>query len=1043
MIRFVFLAALVASLALTTRLSTAGDAVDFNRDVRPILSDKCFKCHGFDDKIRQAGLRLDTREGQRATLESGAVAVIAGKSGQSELVQRINAADPEERMPPASTGKHLTDAEKKTLARWIDQGADYQPHWSFVPPARLAAPEVKHAVAVRNPIDRFVLAQLAQAGLAPSPPAERVTLIRRVTLDLTGLPATPAEVDAFLADNADGAYERLVDRLLKSPRYGEHMARYWLDAARYGDTHGLHLDNERSMWPYRDYVINAFNSNKRFDQFVVEQMAGDLLPGATLEQRVATGFNRCNVSTGEGGSIDDEVLVRYAVDRVETMSTVFLGLTLGCAVCHTHKFDPITQKEFYQLYAFFSGSADAAMDGNMLLPPPSLKVPSAEQSAQLAALDGQLAAAKKRLADELAKFDYKDPSPTPTSDVAANATGSASAAREHVWIDDDPPPGAQRQGDTPWKFVSKTEFAVHSGEKASTRTADGLSQHFFTGANPPLRIGGGDKLFAHVFIDPKNPPKAIMLQFNNGSWEHRCYWGEDVIPFGAEGGTKAANHFRAGQLPEAGKWVRLEVQAEKVGLNSGAEVNGWAFTQFGGTVYWDKAGVVTRTPQTNPSFESLAAWDAYQRSIGAGSLPDAVKAAVKTDPAKRNDGQKKEIREYFLSKVHPQAKAIFEPLDKEVRDLAQRRKAVDDAIPATLVMAELPKPRDTFILIRGQYDKKGEKVQAAVPAVLGSLAKDAPPNRLGLARWLVDPQHPLTARVTVNRIWQQFFGTGLVKTAEDFGAQGQWPSHPELLDWLARDFIDSGWDVKRFVKLMVMSGTYQQSSRVTPEHRERDPGNELLARGPRFRMDGEMVRDTALFTSGLLVEQIGGRSVKPYQPEGIWESVAFVGSNTQNFKQDKGAALYRRSLYTFWKRTAAHPAMLTFDAPSRESCTVRRARTNTPLQALVLMNDHQYVEASRFFAQRVMTEGGTTPEARLTLAFRLATARPPTPEELGVLVRVFWSHLADFTARPDTAQKLLAVGEAKSKPQMNAAELAAYAMTMNLILNLDETVTKE
>jgi hypothetical protein len=1032
---------LMVLVAAPWRNAAAGERLYFNRDVRPILSDKCFKCHGFDDKIRQAGLRLDTREGQTATLESGAIAVVAGKSGESELVRRINEADPDLRMPPASTGKHLTDAEKKILKQWIDEGAEFQPHWSFIPPQRPMAPAVKNTAAVRNPIDQFAIGRLEAAGLTPSPPADKVTLIRRVTLDLTGLPPTPAEVDAFLADNADGAYERLIDRLLKSPRYGEHMARYWLDAARYGDTHGLHLDNERSMWPYRDYVIDAFNANKRFDQFAIEQMAGDLLPNPTLEQRVATGFNRCNVTTSEGGSIDDEVLVRYAVDRVETMSTVFLGLTLGCAVCHSHKFDPVSQKEFYQLYAFFSGAADAAMDGNALLPPPILKVPSEEQTAQLAALDGQISQAKKRVQDELARLDYKDPEAT--TEVTSSATGSAPARRDHVWIDDDPPPGAQLQGDTPWKFVSKSEFAVHSGDKASTRTADGLSQHFFTGANPPLRIGGGDKLFAHVYIDPQKPPKAIMLQFNNGSWEHRCFWGEDVIPFGAGSGTKAPNHFRAGQLPEPGKWVRIEVRADKVGLNAGAEINGWAFTQFGGTVYWDKAGVATRTPQTDQKFESLAQWDAYERSIGAGSLPDAVKSAIKTDPAKRSDTQKKEILEHFLSKVHPKTKLVLEPLEKEVRELTARRKKLDDSIPATLVMAELPKPRDTFILERGQYDKKREKVEAAVPAVLGSLPKDAPHNRLGLANWLVDPNHPLTARVTVNRFWQQFFGTGLVKTAEDFGAQGQWPSHPELLDWLARDFIDSGWDVKRLVKRIVMSGTYQQSSRVTAEHLQRDPSNELLSRGPRFRMDGEIVRDAALFTSGLLVERIGGPSVKPYQPEGIWESVAFVGSNTQNFKQDKGAALYRRSMYTFWKRTAPHPAMLTFDAPSRESCTVRRARTNTPLQALVLMNDRQYVEASRFFAQRVMTEGGTTPQSRLTLAFRLATARVPSSDELAVLVRVFESHLGDFTARPEAAQKLLAVGEAKSSPAMNAPELAAYTMATNLILNLDETVTKE
>lgn len=1022
-------------LAFPVLLASAEEKLDFNRDIRPILSDKCYKCHGFDAKNRQAGLRLDVAEGATAKLESGNVAIVPGKSGEGEFWKRITSADPNLKMPPADTGKSLSDAEIAKLKRWIDEGAQFKAHWSFIPPQKETPPAVQHAEAVRNPIDSFLIARLEKEGLAPAPQADKTTLIRRVTLDLTGLPPTPAEVDAFLADTHPAAYERLVDKLLKSPRFGEHQARYWLDAARYGDTHGLHFDNERAIWLYRDYVINSFNDNKPFDQFIIEQMAGDLMPNATREQKIATGFNRCNVTTSEGGSINDEVLVRYAVDRVETMSTVFLGLTLGCAVCHDHKFDPVTQKEFYQLYAFFNASADAAMDGNALLPPPFVKAPTPEQESQLQAYDKQLAELRMQIETELAKVEYADPGP-------ATAPAAAAEAKEYVWIEDDAPPGAQLQGNTPWKWVNKAEFAVFSGERATTRSGEGVTQHFFTGANPGLKIGEGDKLFAYVYLDPQKPPEGVMLQFNDGSWEHRAFWGEDKINFGGSDPT-TPNHLKMGPLPELGKWVRLEVDAAKVGLASGAVLNGWAFTQFGGTVYWDKAGSVTKTPQNGQTFESLAEWDAYERAQPQSKLPQPVQAAVKTDPDKRNDDQKKQIRHYFLQNVYAKTRPLFEPLEKQLAELTKKRTELDGAIPASLVMADLPQPRETHVLIRGQYDKKGEKVAPAIPAALGKLPEGAPLNRLGLAQWLTDPNQPLTARVTVNRFWQQLFGVGLAKTAEDFGAQGQMPTHPALMDWLARDFIDTGWNTKRFIKQIVMSGAYQQASRATPELLQKDPGNDLVSRGPRFRMDGEMVRDSALYLAGLLVEKVGGKSVRPYQPEGIWEAVAFQGSNTQNFKTDPGAAQYRRSMYTFWKRTAPPPNLMTFDAPSREACVVRRARTNTPLQALVLMNDRQYVEAAKLVAQRVVAEGGATPDERLTYAFRLATARKPAPDELAVLLKVYAKHLARFQADPEAAKKLLAVGDSATAAAMAPEELAAYTMVSNLILNLDETVTKE
>lgn len=1029
--RKLLLSALTFTLAMVAGLN-ADDRIDFNRDVRPILSDTCYKCHGPDTKERQAGLRLDQKESALGQAESGATAIIPGKPAESELVRRITSQDDAERMPPPDSGRKLTPDQIATLTKWVEQGAEWKGHWSFIRPEKSSLPKVAHEAAAVNPIDRFILERVEQAGLNPSPEADKTTLIRRATFDLTGLPPTPAEIDAFLGDNEPGAYERMIDRLLASERYGEHMARYWLDLVRYGDTHGLHLDNERTLWKYREWVINAFNRNKRFNEFTVEQLAGDLLPNPTIDQRIATGFNRCNVTTSEGGSINEEVLVRYAVDRTETMSTIFMGLTLGCAVCHDHKFDPVTQKEFYQLYAFYNAAADAAMDGNAIAPPPIIKVPTPEMTARLSELDQQIAAARNQITEALAKLDYKDPGPTDAQKTAEPT--------EYVWIEDEPPKGAQLQGDSSWEFVSAPNHPVHTGEKSTRREAGALSQHFFTGASPGLKIGEGDKLFAYCYIDPAKLPKTVMLQFNDGTWEHRAFWGEDAIPFGS-GDTDG--HRRRGDLPETGKWVRLEVDAATVGLKPGAVLNGWAFTQFGGQVYWDHAGIVTRTPQDGKAFESLAAWDVYEKTLEKSSIPQNVRDAIKVELDKRNDDQKKVIRDYFLQFVYPGTRAVFDPLNRQVDDLTKQRTDVDNAIPMTMVMEDLPTPRDTFILKRGEYDKPGEKVTANVPAVLPPLAADAPHNRLGLARWLVDPSHPLTARVTVNRFWQQFFGTGIVKTSEDFGAQGQWPTHPELLDWLTVDFVENGWDVKRLVKQIMMSGTYRQSSRVTPELLQKDPDNVLLARGPRFRLDAEAVRDSALFVSGLLVEHVGGKSVKPYQPPGIWEAVGFVGSNTQSYKRDDGEALYRRSLYTFWKRTAPPPSLMAFDAPSRETCVARRARTNTPLQALVLMNDVQYVEASRKLAARMLTEGGQTALDQLTYGFRLCTARPPTEKELKVLEKIHAGHLAHYQANAEAAGKLLAIGESKRTDSLDPTQHAAMTMMANLILNLDETITKE
>ena len=901
----------------------AADRVDFNRDIRPILSENCLSCHGPDANKRHAGLRLDISDQSMWKGESGEIAIVPGSPDTSEMVHRILSTDAEVLMPPPMSGKKLTPQQIEMLQRWITEGAVYQGHWAFLSPVKALPGPTSIVGWSQNQIDQYVLADLEKQGLTPSPEADKITLLRRVTFDLTGLPPTPAEVQEFLSDTSPDAYSKLIDRLMDSPKYGEHMARFWLDIASYGDTHGLHLDNERSIWKYREWVINAFQTNQPFDQFTIEQLAGDLLPTPTIDQQIATGFVRCNVTTSEGGSIDEEVRVRYATDRTERLSTVFLGLTMGCAVCHDHKFDPLSQKEFYSLYSFFNSSADPAMDGNRHDTPPTVRVPTADDTAKIADFDVKIAEKRKQIADALAQVVYVEPV---SADVAA--TGP----QEYIWIEDGAPTGAQLQGDTPWEFVSAPEHPVQSGTKSTRRlSGPAMSQHFFTGATQTLKIGQGDKLFAYVYLDPANPPKTVMLQFNDGGWEHRAYWGEDTIAFGT---GDVPGHRRMGDLPKTGEWVRLEVDAQHVGLNAGALLNGWAFSQHSGLCYWDHAGSVTQTPQDGRGFESQLAWEAADTALPTSTVPQPIRDAIKVEVDKRTEEQKKQIRDYFIESVYSKTRETFDPLKKELDEFTAQRKAIDDAIPVSLVMADLPTERDTFVLLRGEYDIPGEKVARGTPKILPPMLEGVPNNRLGLARWLVSPTHPLMSRVTVNRFWQQLFGRGIVKTSEDFGSQGEFPTHPELLDWMALDFQENGWNVKRLMKQMLLSATYRQSSKVSAELVERDPDNALLARGPRFRMDAELVRDNALAIAGLLSPRIGGKSVKPYQPEGVWEAVAFVGSNTNSYKRDDGEALYRRSMYTFWKRTSPPPSLMAFDAPSRENCVARRARTNTPLQAL-------------------------------------------------------------------------------------------------------------
>lgn len=1009
--------------------------ISFNRDIRPVLSDTCFPCHGFDGANRKASLRLDTIEGQRAVHE-GRQAVKPGDLAGSELWRRVTSKDPKQIMPPPESRKELKPHQVERLRQWIALGAPYEEHWAFSPPQRPVPPTVRNTAWPRNEIDRFVLASLESRQLAPAEEAPRETLVRRLTLDLTGLPPTITEVEAFLADPQANAYERLVDRLLGSPRYGEHMARYWLDLARYGDTHGLHLDNERSIWPYRDWVVDAFNRNLPFDQFTILQLAGDLLPNPTREQLIASGYVRCNVSTAEGGAIDEEFQVRYAVDRVEAASTAWMGLTMGCAVCHDHKLDPISQKEFYQVFSIFNNIAEKAMDDNALLPPPSLLLPTPEQETQLHSLTNRLAELHRQMGETVAGLQYRDP--------ASQTNAPAPTPRESVWVDDDFPAMAKpvvEGGDPPNQWISQSEGPVFSGDRSVRRSAKGLHQIYFEKCEQPLTIKPGDKLFAYVYLDSKDLPEAIMLQFHTENWDSRAVWGDpDRITFGMKG---TSSRFQAGGLPAAGDWARLEVEVAAVGLRPGAKVTGLAFTQFGGTVYWDKAGVFGLDDPANDPERSLVAWERAERAqADKSTAPANVKEILKKDPAQLSGQDRRALRNYFLGSILADPPAALKETRAGIKQLNEKLEALQKEIPATMIARELDKPRPAWLLVRGQYDKHGEEVGPGVPAILPPLPQAEQTNRLTFARWLVDPAHPLTARVTVNRFWQQLFGVGIVKTAEDFGSKGEWPSHPELLDWLATEFVRSGWDVKQLVRLIVSSATYRQHSRVAAGASGLDPENRLLARGSRFRLDGEVLRDSALSLADLLNLQMGGRGVRPYQPPGIWEAVGYTTSTTAKYTQDHGEALYRRSLYLFWKRTAPPPSMTTFDAPSREQCRARRERTNTPLQAMVTLNDPQYFEAARHLGHRMLRQGGAEPVDRLRYGFRLATARWPDERECAVLAESLATQRAHFEQAPEAAKLVVAVGESSVPDDFPAPELAAYTMVANLLLNMDEVLTR-
>jgi len=1022
--------------AFVAVVAAADPAIRFDRDIRPLLSENCYACHG--PGTQEAGLRLDSHEAATAQLASGGRAIVAGDTKASEMLARIAATDPDVAMPPPHTNKSLSPEQKDLLAKWIAAGAPYERHWSFAPVVRPEVPAAADA-AVTQAIDRFLEARLAADKLSPNPEADRPTLIRRLSFALTGLPPTPAEVAAFVADTAPDAYEKQVERLLQSPHHGEEMARHWLDAARYADTHGLHLDNERQMWAYRDWVVKAFNDNLPFDQFTIWQLAGDLLPEATLEQKVATGFSRCNVTTSEGGSINDELIFRYSVDRTATMTNAFMGLTGQCAVCHSHKFDPISHKEFYSLYAFFNSAADPGFDGNKIDTPPVIRVPSAEQQRRLAELDAARPGLEKAIADAQAAVVYVDP---------ATADPKPQPERlETVWLDDEFPPGAavKSSGGHPTAWLTGDAAAgVLSGQRSLERTASGIGQDFYEGGAAEIVVRPNEEIFAHVWLDPANPPKSVMIQFNTGEWKHRAVWGEpNVIPWGDLG--KPSRH-HAGPLPETGKWVRLAVPAQAMGLEPGTKVKGFALTQFDGHARWDLVGGVSvNDPAADPT-RSLARW--WADRVGKDKLDDVpadLRGLVKAGPEKTTKPEDVErIRRHWLTQVwaaKPESLAVATTaLDANGRSKAELEKQ----IPLTFIFTDQPKMRESFVMQRGAYDKPGEKVERGTPAFLPALAVAAgkTPDRLDLARWLVSPAHPLTPRVAANRLWQQFFGVGLVKTSEDFGLQGEPPAHPELLDWLAAEYRERGWDTRHMVKLIVTSRAFRRASAVKPEQLAADPENRLLARGPRFRLDAEQIRDNALAVSGLLVRALGGQGVKPYQPPNIWEPVGFGGSNTRSYKQDSGEALYRRTMYLFVKRTAPHPALVNFDAPNREQFCARRERSNTPLQSLQLMNDVQHVEAARALAARALTEGGAEDAARIEWLFRTVLSRAPAAEEATIVAQTLAGNRARYAADAEAAKRAIAHGESKPPAGIAPAELAAWSLVANLMLNLDETLSR-
>ena len=1019
--------------------------VDFSRDVQPILSDNCYNCHGPDPKSREASLRLDTHAGALAKTEDGSGTIVApGKPDDSELITRILSDDRDEIMPPPKSKLTITAAQKETLRRWVAEGAKWGEHWAFVAPQKSKVPDMADfrsamaagekrdsATATRlrafepqaeawphNPIDAFILQRLLAEGLTPSPEAAPEKLLRRWSLDLTGLPPTPAELDALEPRNASGLsnLNPQLSTLFASPHYGERMVWDWLDAARYADTNGYQGDPTRAMWYWRDWATKALNDNLPFDRFTIEQLAGDLLPAPKQEQLLATGFHRNHMINGEGGRIPEESRVDYVMDRTETTGTVWMGLTFNCCRCHDHKFDALKQAEYYQLSAYFNSVEETGGNDNGGYAKPVISMASPAEQQQL---DARRAAEKEavQMQDTLRKQLVAD---QPTWEQAF-ATGAGEKAEFE------------------WQVLTPEDLASERGATL-TRLADGSI--LVSGLNPDA-----DDLVMTALTQMTGVTAVRLELLPDESLPHKG-------PGRASNGSWVLSEFK---MLGDGKPVELagvRADFEQPGWPLAAALDGKDDTGWGA---WPQSGQTheaifeVRTdfgyrPDRLLSFRLQSRANLKQHVIGRFRLsisnspiallrpmPDAVITALALDDNERSAEQNKSITDFYLAS-EPRLIAA----NKRAADAKNAREKADREAPRTMVMRDRKEPRETFILEKGAYDKPLTKVEHGTPGILPPLPPDAPKNRLALARWLVSPEHPLTARVTVNRAWQLFFGRGLVKTTEDFGVQGEKPTHPELLDWLARDFIEHRWDVKRLHRMIVSSATYRQSSVVPPGMAERDPENKLLARGARHRLPSWMLRDQALAASGLLGKKVGGPPVKVYQPTGVWEDATF---GQIKFSQDHGEALYRRSLYIFWRRIVA--PTLFFDVANRQQCAVKTGLTNTPLHALVTLNDVTYIEAARALAERMLKQGGTSDPEHIAYGFRLCTARHPSEKESALLATSLARFRQQYTADPKAAAQLIATGESKPDPALPAPELAAHTSLALLLLNLDETLTRE
>jgi hypothetical protein len=1002
-------------------------SVEFNRDIRPILSDNCYFCHGPDKNKREADLRLDTRDGIFSKLKKGAV-VAPGDVKRSALYDRVTTKNADDLMPPPDSGKKLTDHEIKVLKLWIEQGAVWEGHWAFTP-IKAAAPPKLDAGAARNPIDAFVMARLKDHHLNPSPEADRATLVRRLYLDVTGLPPTPQQADEFLGDTSPRAYERLVDRLLDSPHYGERMAIWWLDLVRYADSVGYHGDQAVSVFPFREYVINAFNQNKRFDRFTIEQFAGDLLPNPTLEQKVASGYNRLGMMSEEGGAQAKEYLAKYASERVRNASGAWMGVTLGCAECHNHKFDPFTAKDFYRFEAFFADVTERGVYGGDDFAP-NIIVPTAQQTAELARLDTELAATQKT-AD------------TPTPELAAAQEQWEKARAVSIWTALKPASAAAKNGSS--LAIQGDDSILAGGANPATEiytvTVTGFPQGITAfrldvlpddslPAKGPGRAANGNFVLTEFGVTFKGAvdtdAKPVALQNPSADFE-QVQGGENhphkkwAVADALDGDAKNPKIGWA-IVPEVGKphYAIFETKADL----GGAEADVLTFELRHNFEPGHGVGRFRISATTAP------------RPVKADTTPGNIVTLLAVDPAQRNDVQKNDVAAYYRT-IAPS----LDPVRAKLAQLNEQKTELEKSLAKTLVTIAAA-PREVRVLNRGNWmDTTGEIVAPGVPAFLPQpkAAGDRRLTRLDLAQWLVSAENPLTSRVLANRLWKLFFGYGLSRKLDDIGAQGEWPTHPLLLDWLASDLVASGWDIKHAVRQIVMSNTYRQSSLAGAELREKDPYNRLLARQGRFRLDAEIVRDNALAVSGLLVDQLGGPSVKPYQPPGYW---AYLNFPTREWQNGSGDDLYRRGLYTHWQRQYLHPSLLAFDAPSREECTADRPRSNTPLQALVLLNDPTYVEAARAFAASLIVTGGATPPERIQSAFRRAVSRPARPAEVATLTELYTSHLEQYKQDAAAAHEFLTVGAQPIPPGIDAAELAAWTSVARTILNLHETISR-